>query len=275
MGRLAVGRARCAGPGKAEPRSGRAAGSAAPCLPLIARPSPSGVVARQAREELKAKDANCQSLTEDLVDTATRERSLESQLARLGGVEVQAGAQAEQVEHGKDASAPSVAEELAQARAAIEEHKSAASHWMRSCKQVQADAQKQGAELAARNTALRSLGAQLLQLREELGVERQASAQLQAKMQEMSGDADGYQQTISVLQAASHIPCRYCADTMQMPYRSIQAQNRACGSRAHASPCRWPCAARGVARRAHVLTAAAAQVLRRRRRREMQPEVCV
>ena len=106
-----MGRARCAGPGKAEPRSGRAAGSAAPCLPLIARPSPSGVVARQAREELKAKDANCQSLTEDLVDTATRERSLESQLARLGGVEVQAGAQAEQVEHGKDASATSVAAE--------------------------------------------------------------------------------------------------------------------------------------------------------------------
>ena len=206
------------------------------------------------------------------MDTATRERSLESQLARLGGVEVQAGAQAEQVEHGKDASAASVAEELAQARAAIEEHKSAASHWMRSCKQVQADAQKQGAELAARNTALRSLGAQLLQLREELGVERQASAQLQAKMQEMSGDADGYQQTISVLQAASHIPCRYRADTVHMPYRSIQAQNR---SRAHASPCRWPCAARVVARRAHVLTAAAAQVLRRRRRREMQPEVCV
>ena len=111
------------------------------------------------------------------MDTAARERSLESQLARLGGVE------AEQVEHGKDASATSVAEELAQARATIEEHKSAASHWMRSCKQVQADAQKQGAELAARNTALRSLGAQLLQLREELGVERQASAQLQAKMQ--------------------------------------------------------------------------------------------
>ena len=90
------------------------------------------------------------------MDTATRERSLESQLARLGGAEVQAGAQAEQVEHGKDASATSVAEELAHAQAAIEEHKSAASHWMRSCKQVQADAQKQGAELAARNTALRS-----------------------------------------------------------------------------------------------------------------------
>ena len=56
---------------------------------------------------------------------------------------------------------------------------------------------------------MRRLGAQLLKLREELGVERQGSTELQAKMQEMSGDADGYHQTISVLQAASHAPCRY------------------------------------------------------------------
>jgi hypothetical protein len=59
---------------------------------------------------------------------------------------------------------------------------------------------------------MRRLGAQLLKLREELGVEREGSTQLQAKMQEMSGDADGYHQTISVLQAASHMPCRHHTD---------------------------------------------------------------
>ena len=105
---------------------------------------------------------------------------------------------------------------------------------------------------------MRRLGAQLLKLREELGVERQGSTQLQAKMQEMNGDADGYHQTISVLQAASHTPCRYHADTMQIPYGSIEPYNHACGLRAHTSPCRWPSAARVVARMAHVLTAAAA-----------------
>ena len=34
------------------------------------------------REELKAKDANCHSLTEDLVETAARERGLEAQLTQ-------------------------------------------------------------------------------------------------------------------------------------------------------------------------------------------------
>ena len=69
------------------------------------------------------------------------------------------------------------------------------------------------------------LGAQLLKLREELGVERQGSTQLQAKMQEMNGDADGYHQTISVLQAASHIPCRYHADTIRI-HRTIEPRMR-------------------------------------------------
>ena len=36
----------------------------------------------QVREELKAKDANCHSLTEDLVETAARERGLEAQLTQ-------------------------------------------------------------------------------------------------------------------------------------------------------------------------------------------------
>ena len=65
MGRLAVGPVHCARPGWGGDVRRLAAGTAT-CLPPIAHPS-SGVVARQAREELKAKDANCQSLTEDLV----------------------------------------------------------------------------------------------------------------------------------------------------------------------------------------------------------------
>ena len=54
------------------------------------------------------------------VDTATRERALESQLQlarrHLGTAELQAGAQAEQASHDKDAPATSIAEELAHVR---------------------------------------------------------------------------------------------------------------------------------------------------------------
>ena len=115
------------------------------------------------------------------VDTATRERSLESQLQlarrHLGTAEQQAGAQAEPASHDKDAPANSIAEELAQvcpsdrsptdapplspashrpppacaqARAAIEEQKSVASHWMRSCKQAACPAGRMGRRLTQR-----------------------------------------------------------------------------------------------------------------------------
>jgi hypothetical protein len=115
------------------------------------------------------------------VDTATRERSLESQLQlarrHLGTAEQQAGAQAEPASHDKDPPANSIAEELAQvcpsdrsptdapplspashrpppacaqARAAIEEQKSVASHWMRSCKQAACPAGRMGRRLTQR-----------------------------------------------------------------------------------------------------------------------------
>lgn len=41
------------------------------------------------------------------------------------------------------------------------------------------------AELESRNTALRSLGQQLLRLREQLGAEREWSAQLQGKVRRL------------------------------------------------------------------------------------------
>ena len=82
------------------------------------------------------------------------------------------------------------------------------------------------------------LGAQLLKLREELGVERQWSTQLQAKTQEMSGDADAYHQTISVLQAASHIPCTFHAYTMHIPRIHRGEDGYTCKGPCSILPCR-------------------------------------
>lgn len=79
------------------------------------------------------------------------------------GISVRAHAIAQAAKHREAAEEASI--ELRQAKAAL--HK------------VEAELDARNHDLATRNTALRSLGQQLLKLREQLGAERERSEQLQ------------------------------------------------------------------------------------------------
>ena len=71
-----------------------------------------GAAAAQRAEELAAKDANCESLTVDLVDSAARERALKTQVEALGR-------QLEEAEARAAAGGAAAAEATAAAEAAL------------------------------------------------------------------------------------------------------------------------------------------------------------
>ena len=124
----------------------------------------------------------------------TRERALQAQLTDARK-RLESASSAQSPRSATDGAREEAREELIRARAEA----SAAEARLR---ETSVSLEKNTTELAARNTALRALGAQLLKLREQLGAERERSAQLQGKVRDLSGDADGYAQTISALQSA-------------------------------------------------------------------------
>uniref|UniRef100_A0A7S0J2M8 Uncharacterized protein n=1 Tax=Calcidiscus leptoporus TaxID=127549 RepID=A0A7S0J2M8_9EUKA len=147
------------------------------------------------REETAAKSAVCETLTSDLADAAEREQELQALLhqtrSRMAQQEV-GGDSAQQLARAQSA--------LSQTEEEVREARRRAQQLKRDCHEHEQRQLRDEAELAARSGALRSLGAQLLKVRDHLETERQWSAQLQSQIEAMSGDANEYAQTIATLQ---------------------------------------------------------------------------